>query len=445
MKNLLSLTLLLMMLFLSTVSVDAAIHYVRAGAAGSNNGTDWTNAFVSLPASLVRGDTYYIADGNYTGYTFKTPASGAMLTTIKKATLDDHGTSTGWDNSFGNGQAIFNGQINFLTSYWVFDGQVGGGPGSWTTGHGFKIVMTSIDAGILIGNTSFSNQSGNITISHFEVQGTLNTSGGGSRAQDGVAIIKGTGLNTVRYFYLHDLGRCPFFLGVQDFTAEYGYTGHYLGTSAQHSEVMSLFDARGLVTFRYNLVAHSDQGSTGGLMLDTQNGGSVAMYGNIFAQPAGDTWGGSNGVVGGWTGGNGEQFNRISFYNNTLVSIGNVTALGTFPKIHNATVAQNNLFYSVSNPGGGSVWETISHNHFISTSAIGTNTSTGSGNPFVNVGALDFRLTAATPAGNTLASPYDRDMYGNVRGADGVWDRGAIEFINSNNSLPNSPTNLRVQ
>ena len=42
-----------------------ANRYVREAAAGANDGTDWTNAYTTLPASLTRGDTYYVADGAY--------------------------------------------------------------------------------------------------------------------------------------------------------------------------------------------------------------------------------------------------------------------------------------------------------------------------------------------------------------------------------------------
>ena len=93
MKNLSFSTLLLAMLFLGTVSAEAANQYVRAGAAGMNNGTDWTNAYTSLPSTLVRGDTYYIADGTYGSRTLSTPASAALLITIKKATSTDHASS----------------------------------------------------------------------------------------------------------------------------------------------------------------------------------------------------------------------------------------------------------------------------------------------------------------------------------------------------------------
>ena len=125
MKNILLLTLLLMLLVLGTVSAEAANHYVRAGASG--NGSDWANACADFTgpcaeASLVRGDTYYVADGTYAPRTFSTPASNNLVITIKKATVSNHGTETGWDITYGNGQATFAGQIHFTTSNWVFDG-----------------------------------------------------------------------------------------------------------------------------------------------------------------------------------------------------------------------------------------------------------------------------------------------------------------------------------
>ena len=40
-------------------SVSAANHYIRAGATGLGLGTDWINAYTAIPATLIRGDTYY--------------------------------------------------------------------------------------------------------------------------------------------------------------------------------------------------------------------------------------------------------------------------------------------------------------------------------------------------------------------------------------------------
>ena len=82
--------MLLGILLIGAPSAQAANHYVRAGATGSASGNDWTNAYTALPSSLIRGDTYYIADGSYAGYIFNTAASGTTLITIKKTVITDH-------------------------------------------------------------------------------------------------------------------------------------------------------------------------------------------------------------------------------------------------------------------------------------------------------------------------------------------------------------------
>ena len=86
---------------------QAATKYIRAGATGNNSGSDWTNAYTTVPATLVRGDTYYLAAGNYGSYVFDDPASGSTLITLKKAIATDHGTDVGWNSTYGAGQAVF--------------------------------------------------------------------------------------------------------------------------------------------------------------------------------------------------------------------------------------------------------------------------------------------------------------------------------------------------
>ena len=99
----------------------AATRYVRPGATGSNTGTDWANAYTALPSSLVRGDTYYLADGTYGSYSFDDNASGTNVIYIKKATSADHGDATGWSDSYGAGTALF--------SLWSFGGAPSGNGG----------------------------------------------------------------------------------------------------------------------------------------------------------------------------------------------------------------------------------------------------------------------------------------------------------------------------
>jgi hypothetical protein len=228
---------------------------------------------------------------------------------------------------------------------------------------------------------------------------------------------------------------------------EYSYTGFYESTPAQHSELASLWGGCSNFTFRYNLftfTAINDE-TTGGLMFDSlpiPAASSLFVYGNIFAPVNGGSMGGNNGQIGSWCSG-GSFLNHARVFYNTFISNGN-PALGNVTNSGSDNIAQNNLFY-LSNPGTGvsacggpspgQIWNTVTHNHFVSSSAVGTNTSTGTGNPFVNWPAMDFRLTQAAaqtmPAGLDIGSgptghTYNVDMFGNPRTSR---TRGAIEFI----------------
>ena len=138
-------------------AMAANIHICDIAVCGQTpgDGSTWSNALDDLPASLTRGDTYYIADGNYEGYLFDStsaPTDGTKIITIKKATVSEHGDETGWDNTYGDGQAVFQwsdaGSTNFgyklntfriLVSYITIDGAIG--TGSNSDNYGFKLMM----------------------------------------------------------------------------------------------------------------------------------------------------------------------------------------------------------------------------------------------------------------------------------------------------------------
>lgn len=143
-------TLLVAFFFAVPVIVSAANKYVRAGASG--NGSDWTNAYGSLPATLTRGDTYYLADGNYGSYAFDDAESGTQWITVKKAIQSDHGTDTGWQNSYGDGAAEFS-KWNFQTNYWEVDGQVGQWSSDWPgyVPYGFVVHRPMTDRAVQVG------------------------------------------------------------------------------------------------------------------------------------------------------------------------------------------------------------------------------------------------------------------------------------------------------
>jgi len=105
--------ILVLFLFFSCLPALAANvfvgdHDTHAGynSGGSGDGSDWNNTLDDLPAALNRGDTYYIGDGSYAAYTFDDTESSTSLITVKKATPLDHGAETGWDSSYGDGQAV---------------------------------------------------------------------------------------------------------------------------------------------------------------------------------------------------------------------------------------------------------------------------------------------------------------------------------------------------
>ena len=194
--------------FVSFVQAQS-VYCVRAGGSGANNGSDWNNAFSSLPSSLQRGATYYIADGNYGGYTFDDPTSGTTRITIKKAIQSDHGRDTGWQSSYGDGQAVFGGSIRFQTSYWTFDGQTGGGPNNWKTGFGFKINVTGPTSGpgIWIERMSgeYPPQMSQLDISKCREMVGMATQVAHQTME--LRYWPGAHNCTVSYAYIHDMGR----------------------------------------------------------------------------------------------------------------------------------------------------------------------------------------------------------------------------------------------
>ena len=85
----------------------SACHAVGPSAAGDGSGSNWSNRMNNLPKTLVRGDTYYLADGEYGNYTFTTPNSGTTVITIKKAQSYDFGRAAdGCDDACNIGQLI---------------------------------------------------------------------------------------------------------------------------------------------------------------------------------------------------------------------------------------------------------------------------------------------------------------------------------------------------
>ena len=446
---------LFLFLFIIPRPAIAATHYVRAGATGSKNGTDWNNActwFVGscAPSSLVRGDTYYVASGSYTSATvdLNTPESGTLVITIKKATVADHGTSVGWSDSLASGPAKLiqdssqNSVINFSTGYWIVDGQTGGGPGSWKTGFGFYIDTTRV-SNPAPGIGTNDNISGHITVQHVEVEGNHGDgAGSGSAANDGIS----AGLTnnmTYSHMYVHDQGRVPIFWRASNSTIQYSWMARNESVPSQHSEGASIWS--GTSTRVSNLIfAYDVWEDIEGTGVIVYAGDGLLVYGNLFFttsayDPA--RGGIGNGSVTTWTV---DGATGVKVYNSTFADLvgGGGIRFPTTSAISFNNEALNNIFLNM----GGVDWTNVGthdYNWFFNSGAqTEANMQTGIAVPFVNKAAGDFHLVVDTNSGVTLPSPFNVDPDGKIRGSNGSWDRGTYQLIGSNR--PAAPTGLQA-
>ena len=135
--------------------VWGANHYIVSGASG--NGSSWSNAFGDIPSTLVRGDTYFVAGGNYGGHTFNTAASGSTYVYIKKANVTDNSGDPGFQMQYATDPAVFSsGGVVFYVdmAYLSIDGAVGGeGLPSTITTNGYGITLVSTGTAYLSGGS----------------------------------------------------------------------------------------------------------------------------------------------------------------------------------------------------------------------------------------------------------------------------------------------------
>jgi hypothetical protein len=159
-----------------------------------------------------------------------------------------------------------------------------------------------------------------------------------------------------------------------------------------------------------------------------------------------------------------DAYGDVYFCNNTIVNLtssalgargGGMTSwVGTvsgYPVNATSFYVQNNLWYQCDEAGQvlnapgvitDFVWDS---NAYYNTSVTDTNVNKqiGTGSPLVNWSGGDFHLVSATAPGAVLSAPFNMDADGDVRGADGIWDRGAYEYTAVTNT--NAPVISGVQ
>jgi hypothetical protein len=422
-------------LLLGANSAWAANRFVRAGAAGAGNGTDWTNAYSALPDTLVRGDTYYIAGGSYPAYTFDDPQSGTLLITIKKATAADHGTDAGWQASYGTAQATFNSTLRFATGNYVLDGQTRN-ESNWFDGgsYGIRIAHNNQDQNIIISGGSASS---NITVKHVFVDAiyqNLPTSTTLRRYAIDTDTYGGsvaTGLVFTR-MYVYGSNNVWFLRTTDGTILEYSASDGVTGNSANHGEIVNLYYSGNNAVIRYNHWRNAFLSGGGTALVAITYADGMQFYGNVA----------QNFQVGdGAVGFNGYYSSRNRVYNNTFV--GGKAASGTAWGSGSDNLVFNNLWVGCAQVG-------IEGTHDYNAFSDGNNRGEANAQVnvptsiFVNYAGGDLRLASDTAPGTSVSSVFGVDLTGRLRSADGKVSRGAYDFVSgaATQGPPAAPTNL---
>ena len=445
--------IIMLLLLASTVTIFSENIYIRADSKGNNSGTDWSNALTSLPwrYDWVRGNTYYIADGDYDSGTqdyfdCRTAENGSEYITIKKATEVDHGTDEGWNSSYGDGVALFLAPIWFNTSYWIFDGVTGVDNGAIEP-YGFKVYNSSqSSAGSLVyitGGVRF------VTVQHVEME----QSGTGIEAKQNCfyAVDPTPSYPTdwvLRNCYMHAVSQVHMLVhgGARSIVENNYFADRVRGSYGIHGEAISWNNAgsNANIHIRYNKVV--DVEGTGLFVIKDSVQSHFFIYGNLFVN--GSDFSASNAAICNTAG---DTNSHMYVFNNTFVNIQG--SAGVMWDSGSNNYSYNNLWYSCENVFFNNTEH--DYNSFYSNDKITSENESGSmianADPFVNSIGSNFHLIAGNDKGMDLSSynamdigiaTFDVDIEGNKRNN---WSKGAYEYNPFGDDLNAIPFGIRIK
>lgn len=399
--------LVLLLALLGSSPAFAANHYIRPG--GSGTGGSWSDPIGVWPTSPIRGDTYYLAAGNYNQpWQPNTAASGTIYCRFLKATVADHGTSTGWLDSYASGQGVlvWGNTADIRMQYLEIDGAYGTGNAS----HGIRIDSLSTNT-FAIGVYNGFNATG-LRLKHLEARTMTGNGVDAPVSSSKVIDISSTGGSgiLIQDCYLHNGGQNIISLGSNpNSIIERNYlTIMNSGSGALHGDGISLNGANLIV--RYNTFVNI----AGTTEIEPQLGiNGVYVYGNVFYDTS-SAWPKSQGIVA--ITGTDVGYNVVVI-NNTAYNLGGVNSGIWGGNVPGSTVyATNNIWQNCVSVGS---FPYVSRGNNIE------NTGEAS---FVDAAGGNFHLAAATTSGTAIGSPYNTDPDGVTRGADGAYDKGAFEY-----------------
>ena len=451
--------ILLLSLILFSASSPAANHYIRSAATGPGDGTDWTDskAWTNLPATFVRGDTYFVGAG--TNYTLSatTAAIGTTLITVKKPTVADHGTATGWSDTYATATAYFiprtiNYGIMIAASYFVLDGATGGGPTSLTNGHGFKFTSTltnSTQIMVMLSDKYGAPQDRvnvtNVTVAHLEIEGTNYVVGtnafGANNAVDTSTFQANFHDLTFSNLYIHDVGGLSFnFQNATNVTVDGCWSGRNCTAPTAHGTLFRMDWARD-VTIRNSWF--EDAVGTGFIGAFEGMGDGVRhlqQHHLLLRCRSSRAWAGDvtygTGAIYGVDSATQTEVRNWRIYNNTFFHLPNPNAVNFYHASTNNNV-WNNLFWDLATGSWNFLGVNIDYAAFGSPTTttggtMGAHNITLNSSPFLNAPVLNQNTPAIGSAAN-LNAYFTTDFIGTLRGSS--WDIGAYEYPNPISSI----------
>lgn len=395
--------------------------YVRAGASG--DGTSWAAAYAGLPDDLERGLTYCVADGEYGDYRFDDPPSGTTPIAVVKATVSDHGSDDGWDPSYADGQAIFGRiTIDHDASYWIFDGQRRN-EADWSDSSAYGFRASEFYAEVP--NVATDYCADHITIRYTDVGG--DDIGNVYSAEQPGSGFYWPGYNdpcsswTVQRSRVHNVLIAFQMAGAEDALVEHNAIENAFSKECIRGQNRAAGHVIRFNRFQDCCQLDPEDGPGSTCTAEIAMWGSdtpgdydrIEVYGNTFrvTVPT-ETHTGGVIVLGGdgvsWVG---VPANDARVYNNTLVDIPDF-ASGIL--VNGTGECRNNLVHDAA--------------RYSVVCEIASDNLDAPSDPFADSTSGDLHLASPTAGGFVLPAPYDVDLEGRPRGADGTWDLGAYEY-----------------
>jgi hypothetical protein len=374
----------------------AANHYVWCGATGAANGTEWTDAYIDIPASLVRGDTYYIAGSSFCSYgahIFNDAESGMSVVSILHATAANSAI-VGWQPSFATATANWTTTMSYgganhyaiwvvQRSYYIFDGEFGSvgtvQPASGTFGFYLNSSTDALTAIYLDGAVNSEVITG-INLNHTEISGApldVNNISIGADAVGTYAAAGNYSISNLSIYedYMHDWESGFLHMNSpSNVTVDHSWFYRNIYTPAAHGDGVSVQGNIGAPNLTFSNDTWQDSCGTGVITVLNGTASNLVVYGNTFFQSTpSEVFPGSttpaaclgNATIGDNNGSavvTGARIHNNTFYNNTTSGQTGVAFASTSSNIvqqNNLLVNMENTFLTTNGEGNSESYNTI--------------------------------------------------------------------------------------